>query len=162
MGGAMTKPDQDVLVSSALIRNKYSESSTKVISGYLEGPYKKEGDNDQEHWRYRLYRRLDLDDYIEFEWHQVKHMANYSVKNANGGYDDPPDVTTKVTVWLDSGAQVSIGSFAIGGPIADLYLPEADVAGSLITKGVELSYYGARSNGGPGCGSNAYSSPCPG
>lgn len=116
--------------------------STVVLTGFLDGPFNpkpkvervnepQEAYSDMETkllTRFRLYPNLDLDDYIEIKWQDIRHIENYTP--ANGAPADAP-ILERVTIWVDADAKVDVSSFVIGA-IAELYMPLEDAVSGLV------------------------------
>jgi hypothetical protein len=152
------KPAPDQVKSSPIVEKKQADSNwrnvaTIVVSGYLsEPPHRSLPPAD---WRWRLYRTLALDEYLEFFWRDVVHIENVSVAPPGGAPSGPTDPLEPVVIWLGVNARVSLGDFLVG-EVADMYMPHADLAASLGSQARAAAIFVGRSRAGctrnPGCG----------
>jgi hypothetical protein len=120
---ANIKPSLNVQARDADLANWKNESIV-VLSGYLGGPEENSTDT-----RWRLCRKLALDEYILFDKADVLHIANEVI---NGVQVDPQLESTPVQIWLKSSVPVQrILPQFLAGEIASLYMPQADILRSL-------------------------------
>jgi hypothetical protein len=129
-------------------------SDVTVVSGYLEAPAASFDVADIDRTMWRLYRTLELDEYLEFTWNNVVHIEGYT--DASGqtiGASDGP--YGRVVVWLRNSTKVSLGTFLIGS-IADQYMPQADMSTATGQRGGAAAALAALRSGA-GC---THASPC--
>jgi hypothetical protein len=147
-------PEQETVKSSPIVEAREKEQewrgvSTVVVSGYLSGPRPTEIPVSE--WRWKLYRTLALDDYLEFKWEDVVHFENVNTDTKTTTTDN----LEPAVLWLSENALVSIGDFLVG-EVAELFLPHADLASSLGSQARGGAIFIGRSQAGctrnPGCG----------
>ena len=163
------KPDQEKVKSSPIVEMKkadqdWREVPTIVVSGYLSEPPNRTIIPIQ--WRWKLYRTLALDEYLQFDWKDVVHVENVRVNDNDDDHDDDDhddddhddtevNPLEPVVIWLGVNARVSIGDFLVG-EVADMYMPHADLAASLGSQSQAAAMFVGRSYAGctrnPGCG----------
>ncbi len=80
--------------------------------------------------KWRLYRTLAMDEYIEFDESDVVHYENVSkVGEAPGS---APRADERVLIWLRPSAPVTPIKSFLAGEIADMYLPETDILANMV------------------------------
>jgi len=80
--------------------------------------------------KWRLYRTLAMNEYIEFNEVDVIHYENVSkVGEAPGS---APRADERVLLWLSPSASVTPIKTFLAGDIADMYMAEADILANLV------------------------------
>jgi hypothetical protein len=142
--GELPAPEQIDTSLVPALRAKFGDVRFRALSGYLFGPFMPPGENvDSGFSRFVLYRGLSLNEYIEFEWHQVKWIEGHTVagegpKRKRKSQPEPSLVPQRVTVWIAEEAQIAVGGFLVGS-IADHYLPPDEVQTQLIGNQKQLA-----------------------
>ena len=149
---------QQQITSSPIVRRYLNSTTWKneedviVVSGYLREPLN--NTDAVPEWRWILYRTLDLDEYIEFNWADVLHIENYSYKDpppqppAQPPTHDKAAPTEPVVIWFNASARINRVQHFLIGDIANLYMPHADLAARLGSIQDLAQVYGGRSWGG--------------
>jgi hypothetical protein len=127
----------------------FPEGIYNVFSGYLGKNWKAPQDTS----KWRLYNSPDLNEFIEFDYAKVAYLED------NGSSNNP---LSRVTIWLESDAEVSFVSRTIdkrvmryggflAGEIVEAFLSGRSGPPTLASIGRRL--FGTPPPGSPGCGS---------
>jgi hypothetical protein len=133
MAGKLKNVQSSPIVKDRDNDRDWRREKAAVLSGFLGAPLL--GDDDKplpgrdvdRVPKWRLYRTLAMDEYIEFNEEDVLHIVNESRAG-----QDAPRVDERVLVWLRSSATVTPVRDFLAGEIADSYMPEADFLAGLV------------------------------